>query len=130
MLEQLQTRLRPVQMRQRWDRALRWGTIGLLVGSVLGSAWILAAWLGAAVVPAFAWVLLAASIGVSSIAGALWPTSWTSSARLVDGVYGLKDRTLTALDFASRHTTDPLHQLQMNDALVHLSSVEPQRVVP
>lgn len=130
MLEQLQTRLRPVRMRQRWDRALRWGTLGLLAGALLGSAWFLAAWLGAAVVPAFAWVLLAVSIGVSSLAGALWPTSWTSSARLVDGVYGLKDRTLTALDFASRRTADPLHQLQMDDALVHLSAVEPQRVVP
>lgn len=130
MLEQLQTRLRPVRMRQRWDRALRWGTVGLLVGALAGSMWYLAAWLGAAVVPAFAWGLLTGSVGVGAVAGALWPTSWNSSARLVDGVYGLKDRTLTALDFAARRTADPLHQLQMNDALAHLSSVEPQRVVP
>jgi hypothetical protein len=130
MLEQLQTRLRPVRMRQRGDRALRWGTIGLVVGAILGSAWFLGAWLGAAIVPALAWLLLAGIAGSAALLGILWPTTWTSAARLVDGVYGLKDRTLTALDFASRRSADPLHHLQMSDALAHLSSMEPQRVVP
>ncbi len=130
MLEQLQARLHPVRMRQRWERALGWGTIGLLAGAVLGSAWYVAAWLGLPVVPAFAWGLLAGSALLGAVLGFAWPASWRSSARLVDAVYGLKDRTLTALDFASRRTTDPMHQLQMSDALTHLSSVEARQVVP
>ena len=130
MLAQIQAKLGPIRMRQRIDRALRWGTCGLAIGAFLGSICFLAAWLGAPVNSLHAWTALLASLGLAFAAGLLWPTSWQSSARLVDGVYGLKDRTLTALDFASRTSQEPVHALQMHDALQHLSAVDAKRVVP
>jgi hypothetical protein len=130
MLHELHGQLREVRLRQRLDRALRWGTIGLIVGAIFGSAWYLASWLGAAVEPNVAWLVLAGASLLATIAGAAWPTTWQSSARLVDGCYGLKDRTLTALDFAVRTGDDPVRSLQMRDALAHLSSVDARRVVP
>ncbi|REK10951.1 MAG: hypothetical protein DWQ37_16090 [Planctomycetota bacterium] len=130
MLSQLQARLRPIRFRQRFDRALRWGTAGLAIGAAAGSAWYLAAWLGAGLAPGFAWLLLLGGVVTAAVVGLVWPVSWTSSARLVDAVYGLKDRTLTALDFAGRRASEPVHTLQMADAMDHLSSVDARRVVP
>ncbi len=130
MLHQLQTRLRPIRVRQRFDRGLRWGTVGLIGGALLGSIWCLASWLGAGGEPRLAWLILLALGGLSTIVGLVLPTSWKSSARLVDGVYGLKDRTLTALDFAVRPDADPVRSLQMQDAVQHLSRVDAVRVVP
>lgn len=130
MLRKLQDRLRPIRLRQRADRAWRWGTCGLIAGAMLGSTWYVAHWLGAPVNPSYAWPILLAGGLLATIGGLAWPVRWQSSARLVDGAYGLKDRTLTALDFASRPTADPFQTLQMDDALHHLSSVEAGRVVP
>ena len=130
MLQQIQTKLGPIRLRQRADRALRWGTCGLIAGAILGSVGLLAQWLGAPIHSADAWKALSASLLLAVVSGLLWPTSWQSSARLVDATHGLKDRTLTALDFATRPTHEPLHSLQIRDAMQHLSSVDPRRVVP
>ncbi len=130
MLHELHGQLREVRARQQLDRALRWGTIGLILGAMFGSLWYLASWLGLPVDPSPAWKWVAGAALLSTVAGAVWPTTWQSSARLVDGCYGLKDRTLTALDFAVRTGDDPVRALQMQDALTHLSSVDARRVVP
>ncbi len=130
MLQDLQAKLRPIRVRQRRDRALRWGTAGLIAGALVGSGCYLAEWLGATA-PVGAGLLVLVACGMASaIAGASWPTSWRSSARLVDRVYGLKDRTVTALDFAARAGRDPVQALQINDAMQHLSQIEAARVVP
>lgn len=130
MLQQIQTKLGPIRLRQRADRALRWGICGLIVGAILGSFCLLAQWLGVPIHSADAWKVLSASLLIAVVGGLLWPTSWQSSARLVDATHGLKDRTLTALDFAARPTHEPLHSLQIRDAVKHLSAVDPRRVVP
>lgn len=130
MLQQLKTKLGPIRLRQRADRALRWGTFGLVVAAAVGSIWFVANWLGASPIPPRVWSVLFVVGVLSAIGGLLWPTSWQSAARLVDNVYGLKDRTLTALDFATRSELKPLHALQIDDAVRHLSDVRPSQVVP
>jgi len=130
MLWELQGKLRPIRLRQRQDRAVRWGTGGLITGALLGSVWYLACWLGVEADPRMAWGVLALSGASAALVGIAWPTSWQSSARLVDGAYGLKDRTVTALEFAARRESDPVRALQMEDAMRHLASVDAQRVVP
>jgi hypothetical protein len=101
-----------------------------VVGALLGSAWYLAFWLGAVIDPRAAWLMLSGCAGLATAGGWLWPTSWQSSARLVDGVYGLKDRTSTALDFAARGEADPIQSLQVQDAFEHLARVDAGHVVP
>jgi hypothetical protein len=130
MLHELRGRLRDVRTRQRLDRAMRWGLLTVIAGAALGSLLTLAAWLGVPVDAGGVWKWIAGTAALAAVAGGAWPTTWHSSARLVDGCYGLKDRTLTALDFASRPGHDPLHTLQMHDALEHLSVVDARRVVP
>ncbi len=130
MLRELQTRLSPIRLRQRFDRTWRWSTVGFMAGALLGSIWYLAFWLGAAIEPEFAWILLLVCGIVSALVGFCWSTSWQTSARLVDGAYDLKDRTVTALDFAARESADPVQELQMQDAVQHLLSIDATRVVP
>jgi hypothetical protein len=130
MLHELRGRLRDVRIRQRLDRAMRWGLLAVIVAAALGSLLTLAAWLGVPVDAGGVWKWIAGAAALAGVAGGAWPTTWQSSARLVDACYGLKDRALTALDFASRPDHDPLHTLQMHDALEHLSVVDARRVVP
>ena len=130
MLQQIRTKLGPIRIRQRANRALRWGTSGLMVGAFLGSICLFLSWMGAPISSVAAWTVLIIGILLSVVAGLLWPTSWQSSARIVDATCGLKDRTLSALAFASRPDHEPLHSLQMHDALQHLSNVDASHVVP
>src|SRR5690606_31749500 len=44
--------------------------------------------------------------------------------------FDLKDRTLTALDFAGRTELEPVHRLQEEDALGHLAKVDSKRAAP
>ncbi len=130
MLQQLKSVLAPFRMRQRIDRALQWGTSGFLFGSLLGSAWLLAAWFGMVEPSGTAWNLLIGSGASALVAGLLFPTSWRSSAYLVDSVVGLKDRATTALDFASQPHREPLQMLQVRDAIQHLSKIDARQVLP
>lgn len=130
MLQQFQKRLHPVRYRQQIDRCLRWSTWGLILGSTLGCVVLFLRWVGADLGSGLAWLSLFVCAGAAGFAGFLWPSSWEASAREVDSVYGLKDRTLTALDFASRAKQEPLETLQMQDAISRLATVDAKRVIP
>ena len=56
--------------------------------------------------------------------------SWHRAAAAVDEHYGLKDRTLSALDFVSHDRATPIHELQVADAEAHLAKADPRKVVP
>ncbi|HUG91100.1 MAG TPA: hypothetical protein VML55_09715, partial [Planctomycetaceae bacterium] len=62
--------------------------------------------------------------------GLLWPRSWRAAARAVDVSCQLKDRAVTALEFASRSDAPAWRELQLRDAAAHLQAVDPGRVVP
>ena len=55
---------------------------------------------------------------------------WHDAAAAVDAHYGLKDRTVTALAFASQPAPSELQTIQMADALGHLNKIRPEAVVP
>lgn len=57
-------------------------------------------------------------------------TTRSGAAHTVDQNLGLKDRTLSALDFSQRHERGAIHDLQIQDAAGHLSGVRVRQVVP
>ncbi len=133
-INRVKAQLTNVRMRQQFSRGFQWATVGLLGAAVLGCIALLLQRVGVIPIDATPWLLLLfGGLGALSL-GLVWPTSWKSTAVLVDKHYGLKDRMLTALDFARRDlggvSNDPLHQMQMADALKHLDSVEPTDVLP
>ena len=130
MLRQIQTILAPVRTRQRLARAQQWGVLGLLFGAIAGSLMMLARWFGAPLGPTEAFSVLATSTVLGGVLGFVWPASWQSSARLVDRAFGLKDRTVTAMEFALQDKHDPIHALQVNDTLDHLSGIDAAKAVP
>lgn len=130
MLEQIKSYLAPVRNRQRGDRAIRWGTWGVLVGVAVCLGLLVVRWTATPVASTTLWMVLAATSAVGAIAGLLWPVGWHGSARLVDGFFNLKDRTATALAFAQREQRQSIHDLQVEDALARLSAVDATSAAP
>jgi hypothetical protein len=131
MQSPLYTKLAPVQRRQRWLFALRTAVLGLLAGSLggigLGLARALAGW---PIAPWAAAAVLASGPLVGALVGLVWPRGWRAAAAAVDAHYRLKDRSTTALAFAIRPSVTVLHQLQVHDAVEHLTGVASRQVVP
>jgi hypothetical protein len=123
--------LTPVRRRQQWLFAWRAAVLGLLAGSVACLGVLLARWLTdrAELFPWAGAALLAGPV-VGFVAGFLWKIHWHAAAVAVDSTYQLKDRTATALTFVTLPSTTPIHELQVRDAVQHLASVEPRKVVP
>jgi hypothetical protein len=96
------SRLASVRFQQRTDRALNWGTSGVLIGATLGCLILLANHVGAPVPKYPAWIVGSAVTLVAGLLGLLLPLPWDNTVTLIDHVYGLKDRTLTALSFTER----------------------------
>jgi hypothetical protein len=130
MLEQLHRVLAPVRRRQRLDRGIRWAILALLLGAVVGSALIVVKLLGLPVGAYYAVAVLVASAVLGLVAGLVWPATWQASARVVDARFELKDRTLTALDFARRGANDPIHSLQVHDAIHRLGEIDTVSAAP
>jgi hypothetical protein len=123
--------LRPVRRRQWILFLLRSAAWGLLVGSVAGILVGLWRWrTGAAITPALAGSILAAGPVLGLLLGLARRRGWHQAAAAVDAHYRLKDRTATALDFLSRPEVTPVHELQVQDAVEHLATVEARDVVP
>jgi len=57
-------------------------------------------------------------------------TTRSGAAHTVDKNLGLKDRTLSALDFSRRTERGAIHDLQIQDAAGHLSGVRVRQIVP
>ena len=129
MKDVIHAALKPVKARQQWLFALRCAALGLLAGAAATGV-AFAVNLGVK----FPWQvgagLLAAGPVVGFIVGVALRKNWHSAAEAVDGHYGLKDRTVTALAFADEAHKSGLHALQMTEAVSHLGSVEPKAVAP
>ncbi|HUR55334.1 MAG TPA: hypothetical protein VMZ71_14470, partial [Gemmataceae bacterium] len=129
MKDVIHAALKPVKARQQWLFALRCAALGLLGGAVATGV-AFAVNLGVN----FPWQvgagLLAAGPVIGLIAGVALRKNWHGAAEAVDGHYGLKDRTVTALAFAEEGRTSDLHDLQMTEAVSHLGGVEPKAVTP
>lgn len=129
MTEQVFSHLSPVRRRQRGMFALRTAVWGLLAGSLVAIGLCVARWLGA---PLAGWTIpgtLVLSPVVGMIVGLVWKRSWHGAAAAVDQHYRLKDRTTTALAFLNKPAA-AYGELQLQDALEHLTQVQPQQVVP
>ncbi|MCP4192986.1 MAG: hypothetical protein GY768_20425 [Planctomycetaceae bacterium] len=127
---ELHKRLRPIQTRMHRLAVFRSAMRALMIGSVLA---LLLAVLRLVGLHFLRWW---ASIGpllmvIVAISFALWrKPSWIKVAREVDQSYRLKDRALTAVCLTEKSDLVPLQQLQIDDAIGHLQTVSPTRVVP
>ena len=137
MTESLRSRLQPIQRRQVWQTIAVWVVGGLLLGSAIGlgcgvarlaTGWAEGGW-------ATTMALLTGPVvgAVAALAWLLPRPNWIAAARAVDRHYQLKDRTESALDFARKQVPADkaaFAELQLADAMSHLSRVEPEAVVP
>ncbi len=130
MHSEIQNQLSGVNRRQRLMRSIRWIGSGLLVGAVLALGFAIFWRMDFGV----AWWSPLAAIGLSvltaGVAGLLIPLSFKHSAARVDAHYGLKDRSLTALEFAEDDRNDPFRKLQVADAISRLDKIDHRTVVP
>lgn len=123
--------LSSVRLRRRLQSALSFGTAGLL-GSGLACLLlgIVRLFTRESLPPSTIAGILLAGPAIGGVLGFLWTQPWHRSASAVDTHYGLKDRTVTALEFADSAESSPFHDLQLQDATRHLASVNARQVAP
>lgn len=123
--------LNPVRRRLRMQSGLSLLATGATVGgiacAIMGLARFATGWEPALVEYA---VVFFGTTGVFGLVGLVLSQSWNKSASAVDTHYDLKDRTISALEFANKPAASALQELQMEDATSHLKSVDPVAVVP
>ncbi|GAB5406567.1 MAG: hypothetical protein Aurels2KO_47980 [Aureliella sp.] len=130
MQSHIKDSLTSVRIRHQFSRGIHWASGGLLFGATAGVVILLLQRAEVLTAGGAAWfVVLAASLLGLAI-GLLLPTSWKTVAGLVDSTYGLKDRSLAAVEFEESEMSSDLHRLQVADALGHIQKVDPSRVVP
>ncbi len=120
----------PIRRRQRWSFALRIAAWGLIASSLVAIGMELARTAGLAVSATAVWGVLAAGPVLAGLFGLVARQSLQSAAVAVDSHYRLKDRVLTALSFVRKSVPSGYAELQIADALQHLTQVEPRQVVP
>ncbi len=129
--ETLVAALAPIRSRQRLAIAAKRAAAGLLTAATLAIIvgvlrlifeWPLdAVWLGTG--------LLLVPLLNASVAW-LQSLPMTEAAKSVDQHYGLKDRTLTALEFAKLPSPSDFQRLQIADATARLQGLDPRAVIP
>ena len=129
MKDVIHAALKPVKARQQWQFVLRCTALGLLAGAAATGV-AFAVNLGVKYPWQVAAGLLVAGPVIGFVVGVLLRKTWHAAAEAVDGHYGLKDRTVTALAFADEAHKSDLHALQMTEAVSHLGGVEPKAVAP
>ncbi|MHC4878292.1 MAG: hypothetical protein ACYTGL_17720 [Planctomycetota bacterium] len=122
--------LSPVRRRQRLRATLQFAVRGLLVSSVAGLLVGLLKLTGLLALSSLtATVIVLAGPMIGAIVGFCLNPQWQQAAAAVDAHYGLKDRTVTALEFLDQTSATPFHELQLAEATSHLSSVDARQVV-
>ena len=131
MARAILTQLTQVRRRQQWLFVIKCVALGSLASATAGI--VLALLRSSTELPVAGWMapcLLTAGPMLGIFIGLAWRRSWHSAAVAVDACYDLKDRAVTALEFLEKPAATPLHELQLRDAIEHLTRVEPRRVVP
>ncbi len=118
--------------RRLWFAALlRGGTVGLLAGICLALA---AAVVRLVAFPAISWAWAPALVVAGTIcgvlAGAFRRRGDAAAARLIDDHYGLKDGSITALQFVSEPGADAVRRMQVEETEQRLQQVDPVQCVP
>ena len=120
-----------VRKRQRLELGLKAAASGLLAGAAFAFSFGL---IRVAMAMTLSWLVIVGCLAVGMViglaVGLLWKRRWEDAASAVDTHYHLKDRAITALEFAQKEDDSALHHLAVEDAAQHLESVEPQQVVP
>jgi hypothetical protein len=130
-LQVIRETLMKAARRQRWARALRGMWIGLLGGSCLSLALVLAYVflpLSVMLLPVAASAPLAGMLG-GLLAGAWRTSSLVETARWVDQHTNLKERLSTALEMASGPGDDSWKTLVLSDAANHAQEVDAKKLV-
>ena len=125
--------LRPVQRRLWLASMIRGVSTGLLIGAIL-ALWVAIA--RTAFLPSMHWAwplsIVVAGGVVGWVTGMLGRFNEQSAARLIDQHYGLKDRSITSLQFDRERKihSDPVRELQLAEADQQLHRVNPVECVP
>ncbi len=123
--------LQPVRRRQRFVGVVKGAAIGLLAGSLAGIfIGVLRLASGETAIPGWAIALVVDGPVIGAVLGWLKSRPFSQAAAAVDASYALKDRTLTAVDFADRSGNTAFHELQIEDASAHLAGLNLRRAVP
>ena len=122
--------LQPVRRRQLGQLLLRSAAWGLMIGSVGGVYLGVTRLLGGNVSMGVALGFLVGAPVLGVIIGALRGRTLHAAASAVDAHYKLKDRAITALDFAAKADPSVMHTLQVQDAEAHLTQVKAGEVIP
>lgn len=131
MRDAIYAALKPVRARQQTLFALRCGVVGLIAGAAAGLAVGVARQaFGAGVSWELGVAVAAAGPLLGLLLGLSLRRSWHDAAVAVDAHYGLKDRAVTALAFASQPAPTELQSIQIGEALSHLRTVRADAVVP
>lgn len=123
----------------RWYRvhqAVRWLVPGFLFGTAMALGLMIVLVLGGRVVEREFWwltsgMVLAGTLG-ASLWGALQPLPPRKAAQRFDLLFGLRERTSTALELAAEaDSTSPTFLLpQLRDALTHARRIQPRKALP
>ncbi len=124
----LQATLRSVQRRMRAETALRWGSMGLLIGAAGALLLRLASFLWPIQqVWAMCGLCVLAGVALGGMVGLLWPVPSKEAAKRLDAS-GLRERIQTALELQADQT--PMAQLQRKDAANALGHMSLRRAIP
>ncbi len=126
----IRTFLVPVQRRHRINRALNWLMGATTLSSILGIIWLVAHWVQPTVSLAGIFPTLVSLALAPAVLALVWPVRMHTAARLIDVHCQLKDRATTALQFAGLSKRTDIQELQLADAQMHLSKVDPSRARP
>jgi len=123
--------LSSIRRRLWFASMIRGATFGLLLG--LGGALVFAI-VRIAAFPTMAWLWTPAIALTGVLAGVLFGAtrrrSAESAARLVDARCGLKDGSITALQFLSESEADDLRKIQIDTTEQQLAQIDPVSCVP
>lgn len=137
MTDELHSRLQPVRRRQLLQSFTSWVISGLLIGAGAGVVFVIARWIAnwtdGSLMAAAAIIAGPTIAGMAALVWLLPRPNWVAAAQAVDRHYRLKDRTESALDFAHRQIPADKRafaELQLADAINHLTQIEPKLVAP
>lgn len=128
---EFEQQLHTVRKRQQQQWLWRCASTGLLCG---GGAGCVLAVLRIVSHGAFSWIWITVVIAMPLVAAIgfafVRSRSLMSAAKFIDNTCQLKERVQTALQFLQIPGDDALRRLQIEDAAVHLASVDLQKMLP
>ncbi len=135
MNDQIAGVLEPVRRRQLVQEVVRVTALGLFAGAVAALAMGIWRFRFGTPLPFDGGTRLALGLVVlGPVVGAIWALfrgrTTMLAASAADTRYGLKDRTITAVEFIGLGQASPFHRLQVADAQEHLAAIDPRLVAP